>query len=271
MRSGPLIASCFLHALILAAFLVVLKRQHHEEYVPPASVAVVFQSGGEAKTAAPKTAKRGPPEDQMSPRLPTPLAPNPSRPTITALSPPTPMPQTVLRQPEHIQQPLLRSRPTARPLHKPTPNRHLPPLPNYIAMNNMSYGSPPHALVLHPGHGLQLAPSESDLRNAFSQDFKILGKIGPDWSAELTRWVDERKYYPERAVALGQQGSVMIRLVIERNGKVKKVTLVRSSGSPYLDSAWTGLFEGSRVPPFPPGTKADQITIDATMHYILIN
>jgi protein TonB len=145
-------------------------------------------------------------------------------------------------------------------------------------MNNMSYGAPPPGASAgapappSPQSGrLNLALNESVMRNAFGNQFTIHGEIGPDWRAELSQWVNERKYYPEQAIEMEQQGAVMIHLVVERDGTVRSVTLEQSSGSPFLDSAWLGLFQGARLPPFPPGTPSSQITLDATMHYILVN
>lgn len=139
-------------------------------------------------------------------------------------------------------------------------------------MNNMSYGGAPQSADSpSPQSGrLNLALNESTLRNALSREFSIQGNIGPDWRAELSQWVNERKYYPEQAIEMDQQGAVMIRLVVERDGTVRDVTLLESSGSPFLDSAWVGLFQGARLPPFPPGTPDNQITLEATMHFILV-
>jgi periplasmic protein TonB len=160
----------------------------------------------------------------------------------------------------------------------PTPPSHVPPPPpappaqRYLVLNHLSYGSPAQQGTSTPQSGrLNLALNQSVLNDSLSREFSIQGNIGPDWRAELTEWVNERKYYPEQALELDQQGNVMIRLVIARDGTVRGVTLLQSSGSPFLDSAWLGLFEGARVPPFPPGTPSDQITLEATMHFILVN
>jgi TonB family protein len=162
----------------------------------------------------------------------------------------------------------------------PTPPRTVPPAPpappaqRYLVMNNMSYGGPPQGAAASPAPQsgrLNLALNQSVMRNAFAREFSIHGDIGPDWEAALSQWVNERKYYPEPALEMDQQGSVAIRLVVARDGSVLNVTLLQSSGSPFLDQAWLGMFRGARVPPFPPGTPSNEITLEATMHYILVN
>lgn len=137
-------------------------------------------------------------------------------------------------------------------------------------MNRMSFGDPGQSRA-PPRRGLNLALNRSVLNGEISNDFAIEGKIGPDWRAELARWVNERKYYPRNAIEMGQQGAVQIQFVVARNGQVRSVSLLRSSGSPFLDQAWLTLFRGATLPAFPAGTKADELTIRATMHYILID
>jgi periplasmic protein TonB len=295
MTPGAFSASLLLHMLLVAVLLVSIRGQRRpEEYVPPATVAMVFENGGAARTAAPKAARRGPPETpqapaRLAPPLPTPpraplVRPEPPAPLRPKPLPPAPAPPAPsvepqqysvrLPSPSEAQALLLRPPPVPtappRPAQPPAP-RPAPPLPHYVMMNNMSFGRRPPAEPPPASRGLNLSLNQSQVQDAFAHEITVEGKIGADWLAELTQWVDERKYYPEPAIQFGQQGSVLIRMVIDRDGAVQKVTLLDSSGSPFLDSAWLGLFRGAHVPPFPPGTKANQITIQATMHYILIN
>ena len=84
------------------------------------------------------------------------------------------------------------------------------------------------------------------------------------------KWVEARKYYPDVAAEMGQQGTAGIVLVVARDGRVKSVRLVEDSGSPFLNQAWVGMFRNVQVPPFAPGAKDDEVTIHATMRYILV-
>ncbi|HTU55569.1 MAG TPA: energy transducer TonB [Acetobacteraceae bacterium] len=315
-----MVFSLLVHLLVLALLVLSVKpRQREEEFVPPAQVAMIFEHGGAAHKAAPRSRLHGPPEQPHPAALPHPLArvspprpvqrtlpapahlalarpvPSPVRPAPSAPRRPPPQPPSeqqyaVRLEPNAEMQALLQPPPLPAPRPfvplpvPPVPPRHVPPAPpppaapHYLVMNNMSYGAPPPgasagapAPPSAQAGGLNLALNESVMRNAFARQFTIQGNIGPDWRAELTQWVNERKYYPEQAVEMDQQGAVMIRLIIERDGTVRDATLLQSSGSPFLDQAWLGLFQGARLPPFPPGTPSDQITLEATMHYILVN
>lgn len=300
--SRSAVLSVLLHLLVLAALVVGIERRHEEAFVPPAPIAVVFEHGGAARTTAPRTTRHGPPATAKPAALPAPTAPpeRNARPAPTALPPPAPAPPPLpapaaprattpglaIRVPSFPEvqaflQPPPVPRPAPLPLAPPAPAGRPPPAPaarptpapappRTLYMPTFSYGAAPHAPPAAPSRGLNLALSQSQLQRAFAPDFAIEGHIGPDWQAELTRWVDERKYYPYSAIEMNQQGSVEIRLVIDKSGKVEGVSLLQSSGSPFLDSAWLGMFRGASVPPFPPGTEADRITIRATMHYILI-
>lgn len=48
---------------------------------------------------------------------------------------------------------------------------------------------------------------------------------------------DYRLYYPDRALERGLEGTVMLRLVVNEQGKTEDVRIHRSSGFPLLDSA----------------------------------
>lgn len=271
----PAILSVLLHLVVLAALVIGIERQRREAFVPPAPIAVVFEHGGAARATAPRTERHGVPMERTEPPvqaapvrpvlpLPAPQAPAPPRiaPGVAVRLPPVPKIEALV-QPS----PLRRAPPLPAP---PQPARR-PVAPQGLYLPSYSYGRAARPAPAAPPHGLNLALSQSELRRAFAPDFAIEGKIGPDWRAELTRWVDQRKYYPYSALEMGQQGSVEIRLVIDKNGKVAAVSLLQSSGSPFLDAAWLGLFRGATVPPFPPGTAANRIIIRATMHYILVN
>jgi protein TonB len=247
-----------------------------------------------ARVSPPPVKRPAPAHLALARPVPSPVRPAPSVTRRPPPQPPSEQQYSVRLEPNAEMQALLRPPPLPAPRPfvplpvPPAPPRHVPPAPSppvaphYLVMNNMSYGAPAPGAPAGASAGaspppsaqrggLNLALNEPVMRNAFGNQFTIHGEIGPDWRAELTQWVNERKYYPEQAIEMDQQGAVMIHLVVERDGTVRSVTLEQSSGSPFLDSAWLGLFQGARLPPFPPGTPSSQITLDATMHYILVN
>jgi protein TonB len=171
----------------------------------------------------------------------------------------------------------MQSMPEAPPMPQPPRPTQAHPRPRtppqrYMVMNNMSYGNPaqPAPPMPHARQALSLNLPESDAQAVNAPEVTIKGDVGADWQAELSRWVNDHKYYPQAAAEQGQQGYVRIQFTVDRQGNVTGLRLLGSSGSPFLDQAWLGLFQQNQLPPFPPGTKADHVTVDATMHFELI-
>ena len=171
----------------------------------------------------------------------------------------------------------MQSVPEAPPM--PQPTRPPPPHPRprtppqrYLVMNNMSFGNPaqPAPPMPHARQALSLNLPQSDAQAVNAPEVSIKGDVGADWQAELSRWVNDHKYYPQAAAEQGQQGDVRIEFTVDRQGNVTGLRLLSGSGSTFLDQAWLGLFQQNQLPPFPAGTKADHVTVDATMHFELI-
>ena len=102
-------------------------------------------------------------------------------------------------------------------------------------------------------------------------DLSVQGDVGANWLTELEQWVDDRKYYPELAGEMNQQGTVTIRFTVNRAGQVSRLMMVSPTGYALLDQAWLGLFRGADLPPFPPDAKSDTATITASMHFEIIH
>jgi protein TonB len=256
-----------LHVVLITLVLLFTGRQQPEEQESPPGVSVVFDNGGQPQPQAPPAPKQGPSAIAEAPPPP---------------APPPPPPQTVQTQPEvNLNMPeapfaTLQSAPEAPPVPRVPPQQHpqpkrVPPQ-KYLVMNNMSYGNPavPEPPAPHARQAMDMSLPQSDAQALNAPELTIKGDIGADWNAELTKWVNEHKYYPQAAQEQGQQGSVEIEFTVDRVGKVTQLHLLNGSGSPFLDQAWLGMFAENHLPPFPPGTKSDHITVDATMHYELI-
>jgi TonB family protein len=96
------------------------------------------------------------------------------------------------------------------------------------------------------------------------------GHVDPNWLSLLHEWWDRHGYYPEQAVANREDGTVGITIVVDRYGHVHRVTRERRSGSVWLDMAAEATFRDASLPPFPPDTSDDQITVDLTITYMLV-
>jgi TonB family protein len=134
-----------------------------------------------------------------------------------------------------------------------------------------SFGSPgetPGAAT--PGKrllSLGLSKRGPEDSSPFSMDTSA--EVGPDWRNELSEWVQEHSYYPQQAVALGQEGPTRVLVIVKADGEVASVELERSSGSPWLDLALEGLFRGAKLPPLPKHLGDEPLTLHFTMYYVL--
>ena len=178
------------------------------------------------------------------------------------------VPSLASRMPQ-VQLPQFETPPQAPPQPKqakPTPSQR------FTVMNNRSYGSSGAPSQPNPNfkHGMKLSLSQSDLMHQ-GPSITFKGKAGADWESAFSKWVNEHKYYPEGAADNNEQGSVTISMTVLPDGSVRDLHLVKGSGSPILNMAWLGLFQGVHVPKFPPGSKATKERVIATMHYILIH
>lgn len=70
--------------------------------------------------------------------------------------------------------------------------------------------------------------------------------------SEIRTMLDSKKEYPIAARRMGHRGRVVVRFVLERDGRVQKAEILQSSASEILNRAARGLIEGLRtVKPFP--------------------
>ncbi|WP_284257511.1 energy transducer TonB [Acidocella aquatica] len=251
-----------LHVLVIAFFLLFAWRhQPQEDNQSPPGISVVFDNGGAQQTTAPQAPVHGPISQAQAP---PPAAPPPP--------PQTQQPQAEvnLNMPD-MPQATVQSAPQSQPRPQPRPTpRPAPPAPRkYVVMNNMSYGTPSPPMP-HAPQALNLSLPMSDAQAVNAPELTIKGNVGADWNAALSKWVNDHKYYPEAAAEQGQQGSVQVEFTVDRKGNVTGLHMLSSSGSPFLDQAWMGMFADNQLPPFPPGTKDSHITVDATMHYEIV-
>lgn len=76
--------------------------------------------------------------------------------------------------------------------------------------------------------------------------------------------------YPWRARQYGQQGDVVVRMHLLRNGTVRSVTLIRSSGHAALDAeAQDVIWRIGRFPAFPQDyrPRVDEFDIDQPISF----
>lgn len=82
--------------------------------------------------------------------------------------------------------------------------------------------------------------------------------------------INRNKYYPIVAKRMEIEGTVTIGLTIEKNGKLKKVSIVSSSGSKILDRAAIKTTKKCNFPPFPPELSKEKIEFKVKLIYRLL-
>lgn len=255
------VAAVLLHLLVLGLALFLRPKPLPQDLTAPPGISMVFDKGGAAQTMAPPAKLHGPPQPAQAPTAPPPPPPPqaPEQPQVN-LDVPTNMLADLPPPPPH-------------PVPHPRPHPHPAPPKHYAMMlNGMSYGSPSPLTPAPPAkRALNLDLPQSDAQAVFGPELTVKGDVGADWGAALSKWVNAHKYYPQAAAEQNQQGNVEIEFTVDRHGNVSKLHMLNGSGSPFLDQAWLGLFQGAQLPPFPPGTKADHTVVDATMHFELIS
>ena len=250
-------AAILLHVLVIALALYNRAKPLPEDQDQPPGISMVFDKGGTTQAMAPPAPNHGPPQPAQTPTQPPPPQPQPQA-EVNLNMPQNPLADIPLPPPP----------PHAQP-H--TTTHHQPAPPHYAMMlNGMSYGNASPTAPAPPAHqALNLSLPQTDAQAVMGPELTVKGDIGADWMSELSSWVNADKYYPAQAAEQGQQGTAEIEFTVDRQGNVSGLKLLSSSGSNFLDLAWQGLFQGVTLPPFPPGTKSDHITVDATMQYEL--
>ena len=132
----------------------------------------------------------------------------------------------------------------------------------------------PQHRSLAAGNGRSLDLSAGPvIRNGSLQDSveHVRGTHGmSDWGERLQEFVEEHKYYPREAADNGEQGSAVLRVTVSRDGTVKRLVLVSSSGSHLLDAAWMAVFRDNKLPPFNDDMAGKEVTFNYELDYHLI-
>ncbi|WP_027283516.1 TonB family protein [Rubritepida flocculans] len=253
--------------------------------VPPPPPAQAAPPQAPALEAPPSPAPPPPPALAEAPRpvAPPPLPPRPEAPPIAEAFPDLPTaeellaPPTPLRLPERFALPLPPGptpQPPPRPQPRPAPQR--PDLPGIWAPEGVQIGpqagaAPPAGRPQGRGLDTRVDPRFLEGRPSADPSVRVTGaQVGADWRAAFRRWLDQNIRYPERAIQLGEDGTVRVRVVAAPDGTVRSVQLVGPSTSPSLNFATSFPFQGARLPPFPPPADPNGVTIDLTVNYILI-
>ena len=89
------------------------------------------------------------------------------------------------------------------------------------------------------------------------------------WQAQLAAWLQAHKHYPEAARDMDEEGDVVIRFTVARDGRVTEVSVVHGSGVPALNDAASAMLQDATVPALPAAMAQTAITITVELRYAL--
>jgi len=81
--------------------------------------------------------------------------------------------------------------------------------------------------------------------------------------------IERKKFYPPLARRFGIEGKVVVRIVVDREGKLKEVSVVKSSGNKILDRAASKLMKKCDFPPLPPEYQKEVFDVEVPIRYEL--
>ncbi len=169
----------------------------------------------------------------------------------------------------------------APPRPAPTPSTQALRVPFSWGQNPLAWTQPDDRSVAPSARragsvDLSLGPaahnSRGDIpRGSHDQSFSMHAdaQVGEDWMDGVYRWWLQHRYYPQQALQKGEDGTVVLHLVVDRYGKVREVEVQSTSGSQWIDMGASATFRNATLPPFPQGTPEAASNVDLTIHYIL--
>jgi TonB family protein len=247
---------------------------------PPAGFEMVFQGGVRSPDAVPAPGKYisvpdgdiapAPPDTKMpqADRSPPQATPAPEvnllPPELQMLAPPEPQPDQ-----QAAQQPTKTDR--RRPARTRTAPHTTPfPRPQQYTLSTRPSPAAPQGLRGSKSMDLELGREvRGGVLDNGAFHVSTPGADG-DYLELIHQYVETHKYYPDQAIAEGQDGIAVIHATISPQGRILHLELVESSGSSWLDMAWLGLFRSMDLPRFPPDMKVPQLDFTYSMDYHLI-
>ena len=262
-RAVAILAALLLHASILALLLL---KPEQQELPPPLTVELV--------AAPPPTAAAEPPAPRLAPSPPAPAA---ARDQVRASGgelerdvgepPKLPAPQAMAPRPEPHQA----KAEAAAPAPAAAASASKLPAPELEPSNAaLPLPLPPQAKPEprpEPASAREAAVPQQAPANAKSESAS-LGKGGGDpYLNKLRAEIERHRTYPPAARALGLEGTAQYVMLIDRQGRLMRVTLLHSSGADILDKTGIEMIERSApFAPLPPEFVGEQLKLVLTLH-----
>lgn len=157
---------------------------------------------------------------------------------------PKPPTKPVVKKAKVAEKYVKKPEPKPKPKPKPEPEPELKPTPK-PEVTPKPTPAPPQKQLSH------IEAKQAKVTQAQKQGAgKRQAELKQIWYTKINRLLEQRKHYPYLARRRGVEGEVQVGFVLNRQGKLLKVTLVDSSGHDLLDQE--AMTIPSRVSTFPP-------------------
>jgi protein TonB len=148
----------------------------------------------------------------------------------------------------------VKEKPKEKVSEKPSPTQAQPPTPTNQAQSKSDSQQQNAAVAPATSGGASGTPIQTDIG-------KLVVVYQPDADA----------YYPSFSKRSGEQGAVVVRLIIDEAGNVEDVALLQSSTFPRLDRAATDIGKRYRFKPFLANGSPQRISTNLLIKFNLKN
>ena len=244
--------SILLHSILIGSFV-----KFYEEIKPmPEEKSVKIALNTFTPPAAPLPPAPTPP----APPPPAPPAPPPPEPVVTPPEPPKPVepPKPIekpkpVEKPKPIEKPVEKPKPIEKPVEKPVKTPEPEPEQQVAQATPPAQPSPPTPTPPAPQPSPAPSKTSSNLPPSGAEtvgEFNFATSAGDERFSKIQKAIQKHHKYPKRAQKMRHQGIVEVSFLYKKDGTVRDVKVIKSSGYETLDEAAVELINRA-APDFP--------------------
>lgn len=240
--------SILLHSVLIGSFI-----KFYDELKPmPEEKSVKIALNTFTPPAAPLPPAPTPP----APPPPAPPAPPPPEPVVTPPEPPKPVePPKPIEKPKPVEKPKPIEKPVEKPKPKPkpTPKPVKTPEPEPQVVQAPPTPAPPTPTPPSPQPSPAPSETSSNLPPSGAEtvgEFNFSTSAGDERFSKIQKAIQKHHKYPKRAQKMRHQGVVEVSFLYKKDGSVRDVKVIKSSGYETLDEAAVELINRA-APDFP--------------------
>lgn len=240
--------SILLHSVLIGSFI-----KFYDELKPmPEEKSVKIALNTFTPPAAPLPPAPTPP----APPPPAPPAPPPPEPVVTPPEPPKPVePPKPIEKPKPVEKPKPIEKPVEKPKPKPkpTPKPVKKPEPEPQVVQAPPTPAPPTPTPPAPQPSPAPSKTSSNLPPSGAEtvgEFNFATSAGDERFSKIQKAIQKHHKYPKRAQKMRHQGVVEVSFLYKKDGTVRDVKVIKSSGFETLDEAAVELINRA-APDFP--------------------